>query len=154
MLKKSLFSEPYKFLRFMLPESYHISYLFDSVMDALSDYIMKFVKDISLRDKYEDERIFSGYGFDENGKSKKVRRTSELLPTERPFYFLITNSDKKWVMSVNKNKGQREIILSLNFKEIQRMYDFILLNNADIDSFLTDVKAVDFAFKEKIQDNL
>ena len=57
-------------------------------------------------------------------------------------------------MSVNKNKGQREIILSLNFKEIQRMYDFILLNNADIDSVLSDVKLVDAIFKEKIQDNL
>lgn len=89
----------------MLPESCHVSYLFDPVIDVLSDYIMKFVKNNSLISKYMHQRIFVGYGFDDKGRSKKVREKSELLPTERPLLFYIDMDDKKWVMGVNKNNG-------------------------------------------------
>ena len=97
--------DPYKFLRFMLPESCHISYLFDSVIDVLSDYIMKFVKNKSLIDKYLFQRVYVGYGFDDKGHSKKESVKSDLLPTDRPLLFYIVKDDKKWVMGVNKNKG-------------------------------------------------
>ena len=78
--------DPYKFMRFMLPESCQISYLFDPIINVLNDYKIYFsdFENVDSIDLYSSE--INNLNIDDKGKQ---------ILNELYYYFTDTEQDAR-----------------------------------------------------------